>query len=290
MFILTGLGMIRPYLAMLLIDRGIRGQEYWLITQLAAAVIIIAAARGVFHFTQYFLVEGFGQRSVYDLRNALYRKLPTLSWNFYDDAQTGQLMARLTGDVEGIRVFLSAGIATWAGSGDPSPACPASTTACWRPWPRQRGSLSSLTPGRRCRIYRARLMRAPSRAGCCSTTSPSATTPAGPCCMISLLADPRILILDEATASIDTRTEVLVQDALRTLLKGRTSFVIAHRLSTIREADRILVIDRGRIAKEGTHHELLARRSVYYNLLRAQFGLDAEEVADRSTAPTMALS
>jgi len=108
--------------------------------------------------------------------------------------------------------------------------------------------------------------------------------------MISLLADPRILILDEATASIDTRTEVLVQDALRTLLKGRTSFVIAHRLSTIREADRILVIDRGRIAKEGTHHELLARRSVYYNLLRAQFGLDAEEVADRSTAPTMALS
>ncbi|HAI21714.1 MAG TPA: multidrug ABC transporter ATP-binding protein [Clostridiales bacterium UBA8153] len=110
MFILTGLGMVRPYLAMLLIDRGIKGQEYALIPQLAVAVIIISAARGVFHFTQYFLVEGFGQRSVYDLRNALYRKLQTLSWSFYDDAQTGQLMARLTGDVEGIRVFLSAGV------------------------------------------------------------------------------------------------------------------------------------------------------------------------------------
>ncbi|HAI21715.1 MAG TPA: multidrug ABC transporter ATP-binding protein [Clostridiales bacterium UBA8153] len=98
----------------------------------------------------------------------------------------------------------------------------------------------------------------------------------------ALLADPRILILDEATASIDTRTEVLVQEALKSLLKGRTSFVIAHRLSTIREADRILVIDRGRIVEEGTHQDLLARRGTYYDLIRAQFGLDMAETMDPS--------
>jgi ATP-binding cassette subfamily B protein len=105
----------------------------------------------------------------------------------------------------------------------------------------------------------------------------------------ALLANPRLLILDEATASIDTRTEVLVQEALRSLLKGRTSFVIAHRLSTIREADRILVIDRGRIVEEGTHQELLARRGTYYDLLRAQFGLDAAEARDESPGPAVAV-
>jgi len=89
----------------------------------------------------------------------------------------------------------------------------------------------------------------------------------------ALLANPRILVLDEATASIDTRTEMLIQDALHTLLKGRTSFVIAHRLSTIREASKILVIDQGRIVEEGTHHELLEKRGTYFNLLVAQFGL-----------------
>lgn len=105
----------------------------------------------------------------------------------------------------------------------------------------------------------------------------------------ALLANPRLLILDEATASIDTRTEVLVQEALRSLLKGRTSFVIAHRLSTIRAADRILVIDRGRIVEEGTHQELLARRGTYYDLLRAQFGLDAAEARDESPGPAVAV-
>ncbi len=91
----------------------------------------------------------------------------------------------------------------------------------------------------------------------------------------ALLADPRILILDEATASIDTQTELLVQDALKKLLRGRTSFVIAHRLSTIREADRILVIDNGRIVEAGTHSELVRKRGAYFDLLLAQFGLDA---------------
>ncbi|TAK35334.1 MAG: ABC transporter ATP-binding protein [Chloroflexota bacterium] len=85
----------------------------------------------------------------------------------------------------------------------------------------------------------------------------------------ALIADPRILILDEATASIDTQTEQVVQAALRRLLKGRTSFIIAHRLATIKNADRIVVLERGRIVEEGSHEELLAKRGVYYVLYSA---------------------
>ncbi len=85
------------------------------------------------------------------------------------------------------------------------------------------------------------------------------------------LADPRILILDEATSSVDTRTERLIQQALEKLLKGRTSFVIAHRLSTIRSADRVLVIDGGRLVEQGRHEELLEKKGFYYNLYMSQF-------------------
>ncbi|MBZ0304696.1 MAG: ABC transporter ATP-binding protein/permease, partial [Anaerolineae bacterium] len=82
----------------------------------------------------------------------------------------------------------------------------------------------------------------------------------------ALLADPRILILDEATSSIDTRTEQVIQQALQRLLKGRTSFVIAHRLSTITSADLIVVMDHGKIIESGSHHELLRRKGAYYHL------------------------
>jgi ATP-binding cassette subfamily B protein len=85
------------------------------------------------------------------------------------------------------------------------------------------------------------------------------------------LADPRILILDEATSSVDTRTERLIQKALEQLLSGRTSFVIAHRLSTIRNADQVLVLDNGRIVERGKHDELLRRQGFYYNLYMSQF-------------------
>ncbi|MDP9365053.1 MAG: ABC transporter ATP-binding protein/permease, partial [Chloroflexota bacterium] len=87
----------------------------------------------------------------------------------------------------------------------------------------------------------------------------------------AVLADPRILILDEATSRVDTRTEATIQAALATLLAGRTSVVIAHRLSTIRDADQILVIDAGRIVERGNHATLLARDGLYVGLYRRQF-------------------
>ena len=86
----------------------------------------------------------------------------------------------------------------------------------------------------------------------------------------TILSDPRILILDEATSSIDTKSEIAVQKGIATILKGRTSFVIAHRLSTIRNADRIFVIENGGIAESGKHDELMARKGIYYNLNMAQ--------------------
>lgn len=92
----------------------------------------------------------------------------------------------------------------------------------------------------------------------------------------ALLADPPILILDEATSSVDTRTEVLIQKAMETLMKGRTSFIIAHRLSTIKDADMILVMKEGNIVEQGTHAELLAKGGFYAELYNSQFSEEAE--------------
>ena len=86
-----------------------------------------------------------------------------------------------------------------------------------------------------------------------------------------ILADPKILILDEATSSIDTRTEIQIQSAMDNLMKGRTSFIIAHRLSTIKNADLILVMNHGDIIEQGTHEELLAKNGFYADLYNSQF-------------------
>ena len=108
----------------------------------------------------------------------------------------------------------------------------------------------------------------------------------------AILADPRILILDEATSSLDSESEAAIQDGLRALRRGRTTFVIAHRLSTIRSADQILVIEHGEIVERGTHAELLARggryRQLYdkqYNFERDRFVNPGEELIAEVTAP-----
>jgi ATP-binding cassette subfamily B protein len=87
----------------------------------------------------------------------------------------------------------------------------------------------------------------------------------------AILSDPKVLILDEATSSVDTRTEILIQRAMENLMKGRTSFIIAHRLSTIRDADLILVMKDGDIVEQGSHTELLVQRGFYAELYNSQF-------------------
>ena len=95
----------------------------------------------------------------------------------------------------------------------------------------------------------------------------------------AFLASPPILILDEATSNVDTRTEILIQEAMSRLRQGRTSFVIAHRLSTIRNADTIIVMDAGHIVEQGSHTDLLRRRGVYFSLYNSQFTEDLAEAS-----------
>jgi ATP-binding cassette subfamily B protein len=98
----------------------------------------------------------------------------------------------------------------------------------------------------------------------------------------AILGDPRILILDEATSSVDTRTEVHIQEALLELMKGRTSFVIAHRLSTIRGADEVIMIENGSVAERGSHEQLMAAQGAYHRLYMSQFRGQVTEGATAS--------
>jgi len=98
----------------------------------------------------------------------------------------------------------------------------------------------------------------------------------------ALAFNPRVLILDEATSSVDTETELLIRDALNTLMAGRTTIAIAHRLSTIQDMDKILVLHKGVLRESGTHQELLAARGIYYKLFELQYA----QRAAAETAPT----
>ena len=102
------------------------------------------------------------------------------------------------------------------------------------------------------------------------------------------MKDPRILILDEATSSLDSSSELLIQEALEPLMHGRTSVVIAHRLSTILAADKILVFQQGNVVEQGTHHELLAQNGVYAQLYRIQFRDAQRRARDLPNADTTA--
>jgi ATP-binding cassette subfamily B protein len=94
----------------------------------------------------------------------------------------------------------------------------------------------------------------------------------------AMLSKPSILILDEATSSVDTRTEKQVQKGMLNIMKGRTSFIIAHRLSTIRDADNILVVGNGEILESGNHYELLDKKGVYYNMYFSQFNNETNDI------------
>ena len=93
-----------------------------------------------------------------------------------------------------------------------------------------------------------------------------------------MLSLPPMLILDEATSSIDTRTEIKIQEAFSTLMQNRTSFIVAHRLSTIKEADIILVMKNGNIIEQGKHNELIEKQGFYYKLYNSQFGVMEESL------------
>ena len=99
----------------------------------------------------------------------------------------------------------------------------------------------------------------------------------------AVLSDPAIFILDEATSSIDTETERLIQEGIESVLQGRISFIIAHRLSTVRSADRILVIDQGRIVEQGSHEELIGLEGRYHQLYTSQFAREREEIVLQET-------
>ena len=104
----------------------------------------------------------------------------------------------------------------------------------------------------------------------------------------AIVGNPRVIILDEATANIDTQTELLIQDALQRILQGRTSIVIAHRLSTVRNADRIVVLDQGRLVESGRHHELLKNNGIYARLYAVNYGLSYESLVGPGEAPVPA--
>jgi ABC-type multidrug transport system fused ATPase/permease subunit len=272
----SGASLVAPQLIAYAIDGGIAQRRLSTILLAVGGLAAAALLRGLFTFLQGYLAERASQGVAYDLRNDLFASIERLGFGYYDRVETGQLVTRLTSDVEQIRSFAGSGAVQMAAAG----VMLLGTTTLllvidWqlalmalavvpvifvvllrfvrRIGPLFRGvqqTLGRLNSVLQEDLAGVRVIRTFARA---------------------VLADPRILILDEATSNVDTRTEALIQEVLRTLLEGRTSVVIAHRLSTVRNADMILVIDVGRVAERGTHSSLLAAGGLYADLYHHQF-------------------
>lgn len=223
LLLLTAANAVTPQLFRWGIAQGIARENMQIVLKSAGLMVLVALGRGLFSFGQSFWAEQASQGVAYDLRNKIFKKIQNLSFSYHDQAQTSQLLTRITSDVEQIRTFVGTSLIQVV------------------------SSVSTLSQGQRQLISIAR----------------------------AVLVNPRILILDEATSSIDTRTEALVQAAIAQLLKDRTSFVIAHRLSTVTQADQVLVIQQGQIVERGTHSELIAQQGVYANLYALQLGAAA---------------
>ncbi len=191
------------------------GVDFAAVADVLLLVLAVYVVSSGFAWCQGYLLNDVVQGTVFRLRSEVEDKIHRLPLRFFDKQPRGELLSRVTNDIDNISQTL------------------------------QQTTSQLLTERQLITIAQA------------------------------FLADPALLILDEATSSVDTRTELLVQHAMAALRSDRTSFVIAHRLSTIRDADQILVMESGRIVEQGHHAELLAREGAYASLYNAQFAAPA---------------
>lgn len=226
-----GLSLLPPLFQRTIIDEVLPSRDVDRLPGLVGLLVAVYALLQLVTAGEQYLRHVLGVRFIFDLRMRIYAHLQRLSLSFYEQTSTGELMSRVTNDVEALENFVTHGITMTVV--DLLRLLGASAILLVLDW-------------------RLSLARA-------------------------ILADPRILILDEATSSVDAEAEYLIQQALDEVMKGRTSLVIAHRLSTIRNADKIIALEEGHIREIGDHHELLARGGLYSQLYQRQVALAASE-------------
>src|SRR5262245_2797517 len=249
----TGLGLLRPLILRDLIDRTLPNHDFARLNLLALALIGIPTVSGLIGVFERWLNANIGEGVIYDLRVALYAHLQRISLRFFTHTKMGELMSRLNNDVVGAQNAISNTIVQiLTNLIQVVAALAVMLTLEWR---------LTLLSVAVLPVFILAARQLGSRLRDIARV---------------ILKDPRLLVLDEATSHLDSQPETLIQDALKTVMAGRTSIVIAHRLSTILAADLILVLDRGRIVERGTHADLLAQGGLYARLYETQFRREAQ--------------